>query len=400
MFPSLDRASPSAGSLRRPYVPRWLVHVSAVVVVVVASSAPTGLGHRMFESVVAALITGSCVVAILLREAYPITVQFVVLVLYCLGLALDGPVVGVLAALLISTYALSKFTDRRYAVIGALGTSVIASAASLYFLPVDRFGDGVVQVIALIGFATAAGDASRSGKAYLESMIERARAAEETKEAEADRRVSEERLRIARDLHDALAHQIAVINMHANVATQALPDRPDDCEAALVTIRHAARTVLGEMGSLLSVLRASDTPETGLVSAPVAGMSELNRMIDSFQQHGLRVALRTTGDPMQLSGAADIVAYRIVQEGLTNALKHGADGSALLSIDTDRQGVEITVTNTVAGAQRTHQTSGGHGLMGASERLASVGGTLVTRPGPVYRFTAWLPLADVDEGFR
>ena len=400
MFSSLELEAPHTGTPRRPYVPRWLGHVSAVFVILVASSAPTGLGNRMFDSVAAALVTGSCVIAILWRDRNPRTVQTVVLSLYCLGLAVDGPAIGLLAALLIATFALSKFTGRRCAVIGAVGTSLIASAASLHFLPVDSFGDGVVQVIALVGFATAAGDASRSGKAYLDSMIERARAAEETKEAEANRRVSEERLRIARDLHDALAHQIAVINMHANVATQALPDRPGDCEAALVTIRQAARTVLGEMGSLLSVLRASDGPEAGSVTAPVSGMSNLSSMIESFQQHGLRVALRRTGKPMQLSGAVDIVAYRVVQEGLTNALKHGTDGSALLSIDVHDEGVEITVTNTVSGAKPSPVTGGGHGLIGATERLASIGGTLVTRPGPVYRFTAWFPLSNVDGGFQ
>lgn len=115
----------------------------------------------------------------------------------------------------------------------------------------------------MVGFAAAAGDASRSRRAYIDTITERARRAEETKESEARSRVAEERLKIARDLHDVMAHQIAVISMHAGVASQALPTRPDDAERALATIRQAARTVLGEIASLLRVLRAADPSRAG-----------------------------------------------------------------------------------------------------------------------------------------
>ena len=263
----------------------------------------------------------------------------------------------------------------------------------------------MLQLAAFVGFATAAGDANRSHAAYIHGITERARRAEETKEAEALRRVAEERLRIARDLHDLLAHQIAVINLHSSVASQALPERPADAEKSLATIREAARTVLGEIGSLLSVLRATDAGGTGLSTAPVSGLADLETLLIDFERSGLIVEHRVAGAARPLPGAVDMVAYRVVQEALTNAHKHGADHSALLHLDYQPDGIEVTVTNTVtaqprpgSAAAETAAAAAGHGLLGARERVGSVGGRLTAArgPGPVFRFTAWLPTAAAD----
>lgn len=310
-------------------------------------------------------------------------------------LALNGPTVAYQVMLVIVVFSVARHCDRRTTfVVAGLGAVLVGGAAVL-FLP-EAWGNvrSFVQVVGVIGFAAAAGDAARSRQAYIDTITERALRAEQTKESEARRRVAEERLAIARDLHDVMAHQIAVINMHANVASQALPTRPDDAERSLVTIREAGRTVLGEIAGLLQVLRSGGPgePASPADRAPVPGLAELDTLVATFARSGLEVEVRTVGREYALPETMDLVAYRVIQEGLTNAQKHGLDASALLQIEYEPDQLEVTVTNTVAGSKSATGSSG-HGLTGARERVAAVHGTLDATygPGPVHRLTAKLP---------
>lgn len=195
-----------------------------------------------------------------------------------------------------------------------------------------------------------------------------------------------------------VAHQIAVINLHASVASSALRTRPESVENSLATIRTAARTVLGEIAGMLHVLRTAEPSATGPPEglAPVAGLAQLDRLVADVERGGLQVEVRAVGEPVELSPAVDLVAYRVIAEGLTNAQKHGSDGSALLQVDYRAGEFEATVTNTVAPRTgRGTAYAGGHGLTGARERIAAVRGTLETTlgPGPVHRLVARLPLS-------
>ncbi|MBX0300532.1 sensor histidine kinase [Cryobacterium sp. 1639] len=399
-----DQAERDFSPLSR--LPAWLRHTILVVLVVGPSFARTELGGNITSSPAAALLVLVSVGSVLLRQRAPLVGASAAVLACVLGLAVDGPVVTYLIAVLIGVFAVARWLSRRTSLIFSGLTVVLIGAATLVFLDSSwHDARAMLQLAAFVGFATAAGDANRSHAAYIRGITERARRAEETKEAEALRRVAEERLRIARDLHDLLAHQIAVINLHSSVASQALPERPADAEQSLATIRAAARTVLGEIGSLLSVLRATDADGGGLSTAPVAGLADLEPLLIDFERSGLSVDNRVVGSPRPLSGAADMVAYRVVQEALTNAHKHGADHTALLHLDYQPDALEITVTNTVDPQPRAGSTAApvapapvtpagdGHGLLGARERVGSVGGRLTAArgPGPVFRFTAWLP---------
>jgi signal transduction histidine kinase len=366
----------------------------AVLLVVPPAFIQTRFGGTTLATVPTALLVALAAAIVLMRVRFPRSAVVAALVLATVGMAMGGPVISFLLAVLICVFSVARRTNRRTTLVIALSAAVVLTSASLLFLdPLWRDVRAVIQIFAFIGFAAAAGDAGRFRQEYIEAITERARRAEETKESEALRRVAEERLRIARDLHDVLAHQIAVINLHSNVAAQALRERPDDAEKSLSTIREAARTVLGEIGSLLSVLRASDAVSAG-TQAPVQGLSELDTLIADFTRSGLSVDTRVQGDPYPLAAVADIVAYRVIQEALTNAHKHGDDRSALLNLDYGAAAFEITVTNTVA-ASPTPSLSG-HGLVGVRERLATIGGSVATErgPGPIYRFTARMPEAD------
>ncbi len=308
------------------------------------------------------------------------------IVIASIGILARGAALSYVLALLVTLFVVARSTNRRTALIfGAAALLAVASSAL-------RWGDisGVFQFVAYIGMAVAIGDATRSRRAFIDSLTERTRRAEEALESEARRRVAEERLRIAQDLHDLMAHQIAVISLNSNVALQAVRERPEDAERALDVIRSAARTVLGEIGNLLAVLRAGDY---GNSTGPTPGLHALPDLLQDFCAGGLDVEVRETGEKVTLSGPSDVVAYRIIQEALTNAQKHGLDHSALLLLEWSAVRLEITVTNSIAPAKRRSVSPGGHGLLGVTERLHSVGGGLETTfgPGPVHRFTAWLP---------
>ncbi|MEU4158985.1 histidine kinase [Actinoplanes sp. NPDC026670] len=277
-------------------------------------------------------------------------------------------------------YTVAVTTDRRTALSLAAGCGVavyVGNAvahghpASFQSLPTLFF----------IGMATAFGDATRSRRAYLAEVEERARRAEQTREEEAQRRVIQERLRIARELHDVVAHHIAVISVQAAAASHLLDKRPEQVRPALDLIRHAGDDVLKELSSIVGVLRQSDDPVVS--TEPVPGLSRLPALLETVAAAGLVVTVDTTGDERQLPAVTDLAAYRIVQEALTNAHKHGT-GSASLSLAWTAGGLTITVANDVAAGRGP---GSGYGIVGMRERAAAADGTLSVEETTDGRFT-------------
>lgn len=379
------------------HLPHWLGDLLPALIVLPPALASTPMGPSVLDSPAAAAWTVLSAVAVAARRHRPRTAVLVVLGAVIGSVSTVGLLVTPLLALLVAVFSMARHTDRRTASVLALVVVVVTVmvTAATQLVQGWELLRAVVQVTGMVGFAAAAGDAARSREAHLTALVERTRQAEEGREVEARRRVAEERLSIARDLHDVVAHQIAVINLQAGVASQALRSRPEDAEQSLLTIREAARTVLGEIGGLLRVLRTADPATDGTAPRPVSGLAQLEQLIADFGRSGLRVDQRTLGTPVDLDPTVDAVAYRVVQEGLTNAHKHGADASALLQVEYEGTAVELSVTNTVgpAGAH-SRRAVDGHGLVGARERVAAAGGELHAGfgPGPVHRLSARLPL--------
>ncbi|MFI6575650.1 sensor histidine kinase [Nocardiopsis sp. NPDC050513] len=375
--------------------PRWVGYLlsaagSAMILAVALMPPPFDMGADAGSARVAT--SAVAVVLPLFRSDFPRATAAAASALLAVASLLGDAPFAVELCLLIALYTAARRTDRRTTLVygGAALAAVLLSALAQPLEAVSRMAG-------LVGFAAALGDAGRSRQAYIQAVTERARRAEETRESEARRRVAEERLRISRDLHDALAHQIAVVNLHSGVASRALPDRPEDAERALATIREAARTVLSEMSALISVLRTTDPadPEPAPVAEPVPTLADLDRLVRRFTESGLRVDLRFGGESAAVPEPVGIVAYRVVQEALTNAHKHGADHVVMLSVEYGDDRLEITATNPVEPESLdVGGTAGGHGLVGARERVASVGGSLDAAivPGPVFRLRAVLPL--------
>lgn len=321
---------------------------------------------------------------VLFRRRFPWLVLIACLVLFGVSAFTTSLTPASFFATAIAVYAVAIRTDRRTALITAVGVIVllvveVGIAHGTYLVP------WTVQIVVTIGFAAALGDANRTRRAYIDEIMARAVNAEATREAEASRRVAEDRLAIARDLHDTVAHQISVISLNAGVASSAIADRPDTAREALATIRSASRQVLAEIGGLLATLR-DDRP--GIRPAP--GLGALNALTASFADSGLQVTVRREYTAGDLPAAVDVVAYRVIQEGLTNAHKHGTGGRAHVWISDVDAGIRITITNTTddepVGAVQ------GHGLIGIRERVESVKGTAqMGQVGNSYRLEVDLP---------
>jgi signal transduction histidine kinase len=291
-------------------------------------------------------------------------------------------------ALLMTVFAVTRVSNRRRALIIGAVTAVFLAVALLVG-DTSIWSSGQLWIMLLTtALATAAGDATRTRRVYIDAIMERAVRAEESRESEARRRVAEDRLRIARDLHDAVAHQIAVVNLHASVASQALAERPDDAERSLATIREAARNVLAEISALLKTLRSSEgsTPDAG------PGITALPSLISEIQSIGMQVNYALIGTAQLLPREIDVVAYRAIQEALTNAHKHGVDGSVDLELVYQESAFTIVARNAFL-SNRDGGSTPGHGLTGMKERVHEMSGhiNVVAKDG-VFSLTVKFPL--------
>jgi signal transduction histidine kinase len=225
-----------------------------------------------------------------------------------------------------------------------------------------------------ISFAVAAAASGSAVRARLEAIrVARQRAvdAREAREVAADRRVAEERLRIARDLHDMVGHEVAVLSLQLGMVEVALPADADRAREALVATRAGVQSILHETQRILSVLRVGSEDPT---RQPVPDIARIADVVASFRAVGLAIDAELDEAPEHLDPAVSAAAYRIVQEGLTNAQRHGT-GPVALRLALDERRMTVTIRNAVA-AEPTATGGGGYGLVGMRERVQSAGGRL------------------------
>ncbi|MET9527287.1 sensor histidine kinase [Streptomyces coeruleorubidus] len=299
---------------------------------------------------------------------------------------------------LLVIYTVARTVPRRTALIVTAGTALVLYAVITYAMG-SAYTPEAGAVFAWTGMFAAVGGTVRTWRDYVAAVEERALRAEASKEAEARRRVAEERLRIARELHDVIAHHIALITIQAGVAGHFLRDRPDQADVALGHIRDGGRTVLDELGSLLHVLRQSgDEPDETQPAEPVPGLARLGGLLESLTAAGLSVRHRQTGRPRPLPTAVDLAAYRVVQEGLTNAHKHGATAEADLLVGYGPDALRVRITNLLHTRPSPAPAAAGtgHGLTGMRERAHAVGGSFRAgaEPDGRFRLDVRLPLPE------
>ncbi|MEV6348157.1 histidine kinase [Actinoplanes sp. NPDC051851] len=273
------------------------------------------------------------------------------------------------------------------ALVGTGNTVAAGLHAGTVVISVDPAA-GVAGFAALV--AASAGSAVRSQRLYRAELEHRTQAALESRESAVRQGVAEERVRIARDLHDSVGHQIAVVSMHLGAAEVHLSADPGRASGDIGAARTGVQAVLRETQQILRVLRIGD----GEPPPPTPGHGEVAGLVDRLRAAGLRVDATLPGLSCPMPAPVSAAVYRIVQEALTNAQRYGT-GSATLRLDVvDDAVVVIEVTNTRAGdAPGRHRTGGGHGIAGMRERAESTGGVLDVRlTDGLFRLRARLPL--------
>ncbi|MFI5486388.1 sensor histidine kinase [Micromonospora echinaurantiaca] len=224
-----------------------------------------------------------------------------------------------------------------------------------------------------------------------EALRERARVAEENQRALAEQAVADERRRIARELHDVVAHHVSVMGVLATGARRVLRRDPDAADEAVATIEETGRATLRELRRLLDVLRTDAEPAADL--APQPGLAGIEALVDQVREAGLPVTLRVEGTPGGMEQGVALTLYRIAQEALTNALKHAGTATAQVRLDFGVDAVEVEVTDTGRGPLPEADRIG-HGLVGMRERVGLYGGVLRigARPGGGFRVYARIPV--------
>ncbi|MFL6271609.1 MAG: sensor histidine kinase [Actinomycetes bacterium] len=296
-------------------------------------------------------------------------------------------------AILVAVYSVAAYGDRWVSLAGLAAAELGAAAVQLtqgsFQWPTPITNALVIAAAWLLGHFVGV---RRAYTARLEQTAELERArAEQARQA-----VAEERLRLARELHDVVAHSISVIAVQSGVGAHVAKTQPEEAAKALAAIEVTSRAALTELRRLLGVLRQEDEPQGDL--APVPGLADLDSLLAEVAKAGLAVRLQVEGRPAQLPAGVDLSAYRIVQEALTNVVKHAGPARAQVAIRYRDHEVMVEVTDDGRGAAAPTgdgRARVGHGLIGMRERVAVFGGDLQTgpRPGGGFRVAARLPLA-------
>ncbi|MFD3380898.1 MULTISPECIES: sensor histidine kinase [unclassified Streptomyces] len=333
--------------------------------------------------------------ALVFRRGHPLRVLAATSALSVVEFVTGDPRAPVVMSAVVALYTVASATDRPTTWRVGLLTMTVLTGIAMLVGPLPWYAQENLGIFAWTGMAAAAGDAVRSRRAFVHAIRERAERAERTREEEARRRVAEERLRIARDLHDVVAHHIALVNVQAGVAAHVMDKRPDQAKEALAHVREASRSALNELRATVGLLRQSGDPEAPTEPAP--GLHRLDELVGTFRNAGLPVEVARTDHGTTLPAAVDLAAYRIIQEALTNVQKHaGAEAKAEVSVVRVGPNVEITVLDNGPGddAEARLEENGGHGLLGMRERVTALNGVCTAGPryGGGFRVHAILPV--------
>ncbi|WP_329599647.1 histidine kinase [Streptomyces pseudovenezuelae] len=259
-----------------------------------------------------------------------------------------------------------------------VATGVVAAFFLGAFMTLGGFRGGAVVGAAAVFSAMAGGASGAALRIHREhwwTLEERAESAIATREIEATRRVTEERLRIARDLHDVIGHQVAMLSMHLGAAEIGLPEDAESSRQALVSARSSARTVVVETQRILALLRLGDDVRDDEALRPVPALSGLEALVASFESIGLDIRPSLDIPAGFVEPSVGVTVYRVVQEALTNAYRHG-EGTATVEVRERDGTISVTVENRVAHSSRGADPGSGLGLVGMRERVESSNGRL------------------------
>jgi signal transduction histidine kinase len=343
--------------------------------------------HQAAPGTLASILLAMGGAALLARRRYPVAVLAVTVVTTIWAGALGAKAIWFAVIVAFFTAVLAR---HRAAAIGSLVVGYVASVWPPWLIGQRNH----TTVAFALGLA--------AGLMFMLVIAElirirsqRAAALEHSREQELRRRASEERMRMARDLHDVVAHNISVINVQANTALHLMDRQPERARSALVTINDVSKQALIELRSVLGVLR--DVDGNSAPRAPTPGLARLGDLVETAAAAGLTVRVREDGQRAPLPADVDLTAYRIIQEALTNSARHSGGTTATVRLGFGDGGLRVEVdddgTPPGAGQPAARANGSGNGIAGMTERAAALGGTLEAGPRPDGGFgvRAWLP---------
>ena len=401
---SLARSLRSHPAALEVLVPVVLASVFVVVPLVAPADLPVRDGQPPDLQLTGAdaALTALSALALLVRRRHPLPV-----LLSTAGLAAAGILAGLQVNLAQLAVAVALFNygvrrPRTRTLLAAGATAFGLGVLSVIVVLLGQAQWGRQNVVLWLATSAAMAVAVASRRATIDALEDRARRAEESREETARRRVAEDRVRIARELHDVIAHHVAVISVQAGVAEHVVEKDPATSRAALRQVRSSAKAVLTELQSVLSVLRQD---ENALPTTPVPGLARVQELVDSFSSTGAPVELDLPSPVPALPPVVDLAAFRLVQEALTNVQKHAPGAATTVTVHRSRDGVDLVVSNGRPPARRDGPvgssgsgSGSGLGLVGMRERVSAVGGSLETGPTPDggFRVAARMPLPRED----
>jgi signal transduction histidine kinase len=372
-------------------LPSWLLDYGPVAFIVLEGLATLRIQSKVTGTPVVVLFLTLAVSAAALaaRHRAPLVVLAVVA---AIAFGVDyGPVVTL--PVLLGVFTVAEYTDRAKVMLAAAVAAVALSSAPFVHGNQIAF-PGILSRFVAVGLAVAVGLYLRARADYVTGLHERAERLEREQELMAQQSVAEERLRIARELHDVVAHNVSLMVVQAQ-ALAATGGGDDRHRGALAGMADLGREALSEMHRMLGVLRVQNgsAPER----APQPGVRDLERLIARTRETGLDAALVVEGPTRELPPGVDLSVYRIVQEALTNVIRHATATQATVKLAYTPEALEVTVLDDGVGlpTAASNGSSGGHGLMGMRERVSLFGGRLETggRPdGAGYRVYVSLPV--------
>jgi len=374
-------------------IPAWAM-LWAYPHVMAGREVPVPLGAAGSNDIAATGLTYLFVAAVflplVLRRKFPMAVLALTTAMSALFAVTANPPAPTQIAPIVALYVVGTLRDRRTVWISYAVVTAVSLVASVDPSSGVAWIADTVSTVTSFAVAAALGDAARSRRAYIAAIEQRAIDAERTREDEARRRVEEERLRIARELHDVTAHSLSIIALQAGAAEKAVKRDPDAAIAALHTIRVTSKDSLDELRAMLGVLRSAD--EDAPLS-PAGRLERLPELVRTVEQAGVHVTLDVADDLGDVPAYADVSAYRIVQEAITNVVRHAQASTARVVIRREGDGLALEIADDGLGAS-TGAVAEGHGIAGMRERVAALGGTFSAGPveGGGFRVAARFPL--------
>jgi signal transduction histidine kinase len=378
--PDLERV---LAPLRR--LPPLAVDAGLAAVVAVVSLASIVVDDRNDPSirltVLGIALLAAQVVPLVWRRRAPLAVAVVVIgAAVAYGVA-ELPDPAIMFAPALALYSVAAYRPQPISLVVAVGGAAAGIVALVLSADADVADVAVNYVVGITSWAVGL---------TVRNQREHTARVEAQREADARRAATDERIRIARELHDVVAHHLSVIVVQAEAAQEVLAARPDRAGAAMETVADTARGALAELRRVLGVLRSDAT------LAPAPDLAAVDELVASVRQAGLDVEVRTEGEARPLSGVVSLAAYRVVQESLTNVLRHAAARRAEVALAYGDDALVVTVSDDGRGAGASPDAgAGGHGLAGMRERVTVLGGRLDAGPrdGGGFAVRARLPLA-------